>query len=615
MKLQFLFASVLPLLTQAAPSRQSNPLWYDQGLYGAYPWREYASFDLASPRVNVLTESTQCDPGYVFLEPRGRSVSTPGPMILDAEGNLVYMEKKWGEVMDFRPQTYMGETYLTFWSGTDDGTHGRGTYYMLNSSYDVVHTLTPANGLEGDLHEFELTSAGTALLTIYEVIPADLTSVGGPADGWIYDGLFQEIDVATGALLFQWRASSHYAVDESFAPLKSHGRSPDDAWDFFHINSVDKDPATGRYYVSARYTHTVTCISPFTSSNNNNTDGTDDGGSNSNSNSTNGTVVWRLGGARSSFADLSNGTASDFSWQHHVRWHPADNTLTIFDNGAYDNNDALATPHGHSRALVVRLDEENMTARLVAALVSPAGILAHSQGSVQRLENGNFFVGWGHSAAYTEFKVTEQQQSDDDEEKRKELEQGAEADVEVLCDTHFGAAAFFGWGWVKSYRAFKSADWKGYPRTSPAVTVKRNRLHVSWNGATEVRAWRLMGANAAAANADAEDEKEWVVLETVEKSGFEGVLHLAQAGREVEVVRVQALDGAGSVLGVSPVVDRSSGMTVDGAYEPMQDRDTVALQLLLAVLACMSLGLIVWACWMPMKGVIGDRTSYRRVRL
>lgn len=133
MKFKFLFAS-LPLLTQGLPSRQSNPLWYDQGLYGAYPWREYVSFDLASPRVNILSESTQCDPGYVFLEPRGRSVATPGPMILDGDGNLVYMEKKWGEVMDLRPQTYKGETYLTFWSGTDDGTHGRGIYYMVRLS-------------------------------------------------------------------------------------------------------------------------------------------------------------------------------------------------------------------------------------------------------------------------------------------------------------------------------------------------------------------------------------------------------------------------------------------------------------------------------------------------
>ncbi|OJD33350.1 arylsulfotransferase protein [Diplodia corticola] len=598
MELLLFFASLLPLLAHAAPSRQSNPLWYDQGLYGAYPWREYLSFDLASPRVNLLTESTQCDPGHVFLEPRGRSVSTPGPMILDADGSLVYMEKKFGEVMDFRPQSYLGETYLTFWSGTDDGTHGRGTYYMLNSSYDIVHTLTPANGLEGDLHEFELTPDGTALLTIYEIVPADLTSVGGPADGWIYDGLFQEIDVATGALLFEWRASSHYAVNESFAPLKSHGRSADDAWDFFHINSVDKDPATGLYYVSARYTHTITCISPE---------------------SQNGTVLWRLGGARSSFTDLSNGTASDFSWQHHARHYPGPNgtsIVTIFDNGAYDNNDHLATPHGHSRGLVVRLDTTtspaNMTATLVAALVSPARILAHSQGSVQLLPSGNYFVGWGHSAAYTEFRVPETGGEAD-------VEESAQVRPQVLCDTHFGAAAFFGWGWVKSYRAFKSGEWKGFPNTRPDVAVSRNRLYVSWNGATEVRRWRLMGGAADAAkddDAEADGEDKWVVLEEVEKSGFEGMLHLAQAGREVEVVRVEALDEAGTVLGVSAVVDRKSGMMVGGAFEPMQDRDTVALQLLLAVLACMTFVLLIWACWIPVRRPLADRAgSYRRVRL
>ncbi|KAB2576620.1 hypothetical protein DBV05_g4646 [Lasiodiplodia theobromae] len=569
MKLKLLFAS-LPLLTQALPSRQSNPLWYDQGLYGAYPWREYVSFDLASPRVNILSESTQCDPGYVFLEPRGRSVATPGPMILDGDGNLVYMEKKWGEVMDLRPQTYKGETYLTFWSGTDDGTHGRGIYYMLDSAYEVKHTVIPANGLEGDLHEFEITPEGTALMTIYEIIPADLSSVGGPVDGWIYDGLFQEIDIETGALVFEWRASSHYSVDESFAPLKGHGRSEADAWDFFHINSVDKDPATGLYYISSRYMHTVTCISPH--------------------NSENGTVLWRLGGKRSSFTDLAGGAASDFSWQHHVR-HYANDTLTIFDNGAYDNNAHLATPHGHSRALMVRLDTDEMTVDLVAAFVSPSDILAHSQGSVQILPSGNVFVGWGHSAAYTEYKLT------------------ADGEVEVLCDTHFGSAAFFGWGWVKSYRAFKSADWKGQPKTKPDVAVKRNRIFVSWNGATEVRRWRLMGA----ANAEVEDE-EWVVMEEVEKEGFESKMHLV-GKKGVEVVRVQALDGSSNVLEVSEVVDRSTGQVVDGEFKPIQDRDVVALQLLLALLACMSFGLIVWACWLPATRFSRERMRYQRVHI
>ncbi|KAH7061254.1 ASST-domain-containing protein [Macrophomina phaseolina] len=509
MRLQFLV--LLPWLVAAAPSRQSNPLWYDQGLYGAYPWRDYVSFGLASPRVNVLEESVQCDPGYVFLEPRGRSVSSPGPMILDSDGNLVYMEDRYGEAMDFRPQKYRGDDYLTFWSGTDDGTHGRGSYYMLDSSYEVRYTVSPANGLEGDLHEFEITPNGTALMTIYEIIPADLSSVGGPSDGWIYDGLFQEVDIETGALLFEWRASTHYSVVESFGELKGHGRSREDAWDFFHINSVDKDDQ-GNYYISSRYMHTITCISPT------------------------GAVLWRLGGAHSDFADLSQGAASNFTWQHHVRWHP-NNSLTIFDNGAYDNNRHLVTAD-YSRGLLVQLDTANMTATLLTAFVNPMHILAHSQGSVQILDSGNVFVGWGHSAAYTEFKP----------------------DGTVLCDTHFGSSAFFGWGWVKSYRAFKG-KWVGQPRTDPDISRRRNQLYVSWNGATEVRKWRLQSATAA----DAEDD-EYVDVEEIRKEGFESTFYLN--GALGGYVRVQALDRMGIVLGTSKVMDSKSGSTVSAAVLP-----------------------------------------------
>ncbi|GME47107.1 Arylsulfotransferase [Neofusicoccum parvum] len=564
------FLAFLPLLAAAAPSCQSNPLWYDQGLYGAYPWREYTSFDLASPRVNVLESSVQCDQGYVFLEPRGRSVSTPGPMILDHEGNLVYMEKKYGEAMDFRPQKYKGEDYLTFWSGTDDGTHGRGSYYMLDSSYEVKYTINPANGLEGDLHEFEITENGTALMTIYEIIPADLSSVGGPTDGWIYDGLFQEIDIETGHLIFEWRASTHYAINETFNELKSHGNSRSDAWDFFHINSVDKD-ATGNYYISSRYMHTVTCISPT------------------------GTVLWKLGGRHSSFTDLSDGAATNFTWQHHVRHH-ANNTLTIFDNGAYDNNRHLATA-ANSRGLIVQLDTANMTATLLAALVSPARILAHSQGSVQLLPSGNAFVGWGHSAAYTEFAP----------------------DGTVLCDAHFGASAFFGWGWVKSYRAHKGR-WVGAPRTDPDIARKgRGRVFASWNGATEVAAWQLQGAEEAAVERELGDGEERDVKEggdgwtdigdKVAKTSFETQLWVAGAG-DAPYVRAVALDGRGKVLGTSKALDRRSGQLVSGgAFAPMQDGDVVALQLLLAVLAFMTVALVVWAVWVPVT------ERYQRVRL
>ena len=67
------------------------------------------------------------------MEPRGKVVESPGPMITDAQGELIWMEDSFGEVMDLKVQTYNGEDYLTFWSGIDDKTHGRGKYYMVSN--------------------------------------------------------------------------------------------------------------------------------------------------------------------------------------------------------------------------------------------------------------------------------------------------------------------------------------------------------------------------------------------------------------------------------------------------------------------------------------------------
>lgn len=108
--------------------------WYDIGLYGAYPGETYATFPLAAPRLSVPRWNKQCNDDYLtLLTPRGWAVPTPGPVILDARGNLVWMEERFGEVMDMKIQEYKGENYITFWSGIDDGTHGRGTYYMVSA--------------------------------------------------------------------------------------------------------------------------------------------------------------------------------------------------------------------------------------------------------------------------------------------------------------------------------------------------------------------------------------------------------------------------------------------------------------------------------------------------
>ncbi|TKA70437.1 hypothetical protein B0A49_06640 [Cryomyces minteri] len=208
---------------------------------------------------------------------------------------------------------YKGTDYLTFWAGQIIPGYGHGFYYMLNSSYDIVHDLTAVNTTTlGDMHEFQLTTDGTALITVSEPISYDLTAYG-VGNGVLMDCLFQEIDVATNDLVFQWRASDHFAPNDSYVGLGSTGNSTENPYDYFHINSVEKD-TSGNYLVSSRHLYALIYI-----------------------NGTSGDTIWILGGKRNQFDDKSGGNATNFSWQHDARWvNGSPTSLTLFDNGATD---------------------------------------------------------------------------------------------------------------------------------------------------------------------------------------------------------------------------------------------------------------------------------------
>lgn len=350
------------------------------------------------------------------------------------------------------------------------------------------------------MHEFVITSNDTALLSIYHAIPADLTPIGGPESGWLFDSVFQEIDIATGDLIFEWHASHHYPINSTFEKLKGRGGSSDRAFDYFHINSVDTDPQ-GNYLVSARHTHTISNIDRLT-----------------------GDVLWTLGGKLNDFTDLSDGAATDFSWQHDARLHEND-TLTLFDNAASSNADLSA----QSRAMVIELDISRRQATLLAAYYHPQEMKAVSQGNVQILEStGNVFVGWGHSAAFTEFQ----------------------SDGTLLCDVHFGASAYFTFGRVVSYRAFKGS-WVGRPLEGPSAEINHGDVFVSWNGATEMRYWRLEVGEG--------QDLEQIAFQSLgqfEKTGFETKIPIPEDTIS-PYFRLAALDSQHEVLGYTGILENT----------------------------------------------------------
>ncbi|USW55645.1 Putative arylsulfotransferase [Septoria linicola] len=514
------YSYILPIVAYLVPGL--DPFFFDLGVFGAFPLEQYGSFDLGGPQARHLRWHDSCDAGLVLLTPNGPSVAKSGPMILDAQGELIWRSDEYGAAANLKVQRYRGEDYLTLWSGEKAATSGKGVYFMLDHSYQVVKMITAiGEGLFGDLHEFKLTEKGTALLTVYNTINADLTRMGmgrGP-DGWIVDNMFQEIDIESGELLFQWSAAEHFDPAHTYMTNPFGGYWESIPFDFYHLNSVDKD-SKGNYIISSRHFHHIMCISPT------------------------GETLWILGGRDNQFEDLSDGQATNFKWQHDARWvSEEESILTLFDNSKAG---PLHSDASESRALVIRLDLEKKTAQLVHSMTSLQGILASSQGSVQLLpETQNFFVGWGSAAAYSEYS----------------------SKGDLLCETHLGASWYYYLERMKSYRATKAFNWRTAPQDPPQVSIKGSMLSVSWNGATEVAYWSLEGVRESSDKLSkalrSEDEgppdtrDQYEALDVVAKTGFEGLFDLSQFSDEQSFTRfrVAALDIDHSALRYSEPYD------------------------------------------------------------
>jgi hypothetical protein len=312
--------------------------------------------DLRPPPVRVLTPSHGTAPGLLFIAPKGH-VAQAGPLILDGRGRVVWFHPlDTRGVTDFRVQRYRGKPVLTWWRGK--GSHTRGGYAIVDASYRQIATVRPGHGLVGDIHEFLLTARGTAFLTIFHKVRE--------AGRVVFEGVVQEVDVATGRVRFEWHSIDHVALGESYA---TRPRDADVPFDYFHVNSIDVEP-NGNLLVSARNTHAVYEISRRT-----------------------GAIVWRLGGRRS---DFTFGRGAGFAWQHDARRLP-DGTLSLFDN------EAAPQAAAQSRGIVLRLDMRRMRATLVRQFVHHPPLVAVDQGNMQRLGDGHFLVGWGHEPYVTEF--------------------------------------------------------------------------------------------------------------------------------------------------------------------------------------------------------------------
>ena len=441
-------------------------------------WHYRSRPDLKPPIVEAAVEAAGAEPGYILYTP-GNGAGVDGPVIIDAEGDPVWIRPGTGKASaNLSVARFGGRPVITWWEGTLNGGNGDGEFVIADETYRELQRVRAGNGYRTDLHEFQITPHGTALLVAGNFTSGSAPN-GGPGLPWeIVDDVVQEIDLRTGKVVFEWHSAADIDPSESLVapPVKSG-----DIYDYVHTNSIDID-TDGNFLVSARNTSALYKISRTT-----------------------GKLMWRLGGKRSDFV---LGDGASFGYQHDARSRH-DGTITLFDD---------ESSPGTSRAITLRVDETARTVTLVQAFARPDALLARSQGSMQVLANGNVFVGWGSQPFFTEFAP----------------------DGSVVFDASFVAGG-------QSYRSLRQA-WVGRPTEPPAVAASAGsasdgtHVFASWNGATDVAAWQVLGGPSASSLAP---------LVTAPRLAFETAIRVKGAPA---YVAVKAFDGSGEELATSPAV-------------------------------------------------------------
>ncbi|KAF3013789.1 hypothetical protein E8E14_010851 [Neopestalotiopsis sp. 37M] len=438
-------------------------------------WQFRSRPDLAPPRLNITIPATKdVESGYLFLAPFAGLPDTPweqhgprqaGAYIIRDDGDLVWsgygIYSIW--TTNFQKARWNGKDVLfTFEGDHNPGYgHGHGHITFLDQNYETIRELRAGNHKLVDKHEFHIVNENTGLIQIYQPVPRDLTAYGAkPEQQWIVNAIIQ------------------------------------DAWDYFHINSVDKD-SEGNYLISARDACSIHKI-----------------------NGSDGSIIWKLDGKNSTFSVPKD---AKFCFQHHARWLDQYEDVEIIS--LYDNS-AHGSEHGEGREVhtaptssgkILKLNTTSWEAELVQAFYPPDGLLSKSQGSTQVLPNGNVLVGWGSEGAVTEFVPN------------------GTAVFHAYMDS-----GYLGLG-VQNYRAFRY-KWTGFPNEEPAIVALADddgtTLYVSWNGDTETAVWRFYALN------DHYGTKTY--LGEVERKSFETSLRLE--GEKIRLASAEAIDINGNVL-------------------------------------------------------------------
>jgi hypothetical protein len=522
-------SAALVVLVTSAATAAAAPI-------GAYTTKGAWSF-VSAPGVHppkLLTEGRAATGQLArgdFLLANFPNVNAPGPMT--GQGGPLIVDKRLGPVWfrsvgtsavagDLQQETLNGKPVLVWWQGviSNTGATKSGEVNVVDQRYRKLTTLK-AQGPAGcrgascwaiSIHD-AVISGSDIWVTVYRNVPhQNLTPYGGSANGTVYDAGVQEYSLANPGkptLVATWDAlnpgqTPQVPLSESEQPAsKRAGTGPDGSWDAYHINGVQVLRG-GQLLVTMRNTWAVYLIDAST-----------------------GGVVWTLGGKASSFA-LPAGAR--FAWQHDAQLLPS-GVMTLFDDNCCKllGSGKFARPNGPSRGLVLKLDTATHKASLLRAYTHRPSLTSYFLGSMQLLPGSRALIGWGSLPFFTEYSSSGRQ----------------------LLDAAFP-------GKDQSYRALFSSNWIGMPAYPPSGAVRtsggRTTVYASWNGATEVARWVVLGGSTAS---------RLRRVASAARSGFETAISLGT--RSYKVTAVRAVDRRGRQLG-SKIVQGPRGSGLPRTY-------------------------------------------------
>jgi hypothetical protein len=295
--------------------------------------------------------------GYYFLFTylmKKKDKPPPGQqMIIDGSGHMVYYRIT-PKASDFKLHR---DGRMSFFSGNK--------FYLMNSSFSIVDSISCVNGIETDPHDFQILPNGHYLLIGLDSVKTDLSAyhifmqqaLPGSKNATLKAGVVQELDRDKN-LVFQWNARPFFHLDS----IDRFFLNDTNVVDITHFNSVDKN-RKGEILLSARYTHEVLKLSPDRK------------------------IVWRLGGPYNQFYFADDSVR--FLGQHDARF-AGRRAITLFDNGYAQD------PYKHNaRAVKYRILENKKSAKIIWSYSHQPQIVSEATGNAQWQSSGQVLINYG----------------------------------------------------------------------------------------------------------------------------------------------------------------------------------------------------------------------------